>query len=461
MFKKYIGDRAFYRSVFAIAIPIMIQNGITNMASLVDNLMVGQLNLTAMSGVSVVNQFVFIYTLALLGVTSGPGIFTAQFYGSEDHEGIRHCFRFKMMGCMLFGIASIAILTYAGTPLINSFLQGEGAVQDKAATLQYGLDYISIMVWGLIPLAIYIAYSSTLRECGQTTIPMVSGVIAVVMNMALNYVLIFGKFGAPMMGVRGAALATVVARYVEMGITVIWTHTHRKEQPFIKKAYRSLYIPRRLLGRMLVKGSPLMANEFLWAFGTTFLNQCYSTKGYDVVGATNITITVSNLTSVVNIALGITVGIILGQMLGAQRPKEEIMDTNRKLTALAVVAGVVFGIVLALIAYPFPKLYNASSHVHLLAAQLMLVIAVMKPSDSYMFSAYFTLRSGGKTWTTFFYDGGFIWLVTVPLIYCLSRFTDMPIVWLYAMSFVPNLAKCVAAYFLIGRGNWMQNLTTK
>ena len=459
MLKKYIGDKAFYRTVLAIALPIIIQNGITNLAGLLDNLMVGQLGTPQMSGVSVVNQFVFIFTLALVGATSGPGIFTAQFFGSKDHEGIRHTFRFKVLICLILGIVGICLLLFVGTPLINTFLTGEGTAAEKAQTLAFGLDYISALVWGLLPMSLYFAYSSTLRECGQTTVPMAASTIAVFVNLTFNYMLIFGKFGMPELGVKGAAWGTVISRYVELAIVVVWTHRHKLQMPFIQGAYRSFRIPGNLLGKILAKGSPLIVNEFLWAFGITFLNQCYSTLGFNVVSATSITTTIANLTNVVNLALGLTIGIVLGQMLGAQRPAEEIRDTNRKLTTLAVLAGVVFGGVLAIVAFPFPKLYKSSAEVHLLATQLMLVLAITKPMDTYMFAAYYTLRSGGKTWTTFFYDSGALWMVTAPLIFILSRYTDISIVPLYAMSFAPNLIKCVVAYFLIRRGSWIQNLT--
>lgn len=459
MLKRYIGDKAFYRSVFAIALPIIIQNGITNFVSLLDNIMVGQLGTAQMSGVSVVNQFVFIFTLCLVGATSGAGIFTAQYYGSEDHAGIRYTFRFKMISCLIIGVLGVCVITLFGTPLINTFLQGEGSPEEIQLTLNYGLEYISVIVWGLIPLSVYFAYSSTLRECGQTTVPMISGTAAVFVNLGLNYVLIFGNFGAPAMGVRGAALATVISRYVELGITVLWTHFNSRKQPFIKGAYRSAYIPGTLLKKIAVKGSPLLVNEFMWAFGTTFLNQCYSVRSLDVVSATNIASTISNLSSVVTMALGTTIGIIMGQMLGAGKSETQVRDTNRKLMALSVSMGVVFAGVLALIAGPFPKMYNVTGAVQQLATQLILIVAIMKPTDTYMYCGYFTLRAGGKTWVTFLYDGGFVWLVTVPIVYCLSRFTTVPIVPLYAISMSTNLIKCVAGYILIRRGDWIQNLT--
>ena len=459
MLKKYIGDKAFYRSVFAIAIPMTIQNFITNFVSLLDNIMVGQLGTAQMSGVSVVNQFVFIFSLCLVGATSGTGIFTAQFYGSNDVNGIRYTFRFKTIVCLLLGVIGILVLSLAGAPLINTFLRGEGSAEDIQQTLQYGLEYIPIILWGFLPQSLYFAYSTTLRECGQTTVPMVSGSVAVCVNLFFNYVFIFGHFGLPAMGIRGAALATVMARYVELFIVVWWTHKNHRKHPFIEGAYRSIHIPKPLVKKIAIKGSPLLANEFLWAFGMTFLNQCYSTRGFNVVSATNITSTISNLSSVMIFALGATISIILGQMMGAGRPAEEIKIANQRLTALSVFLGFVFGGLLALIAFPFPKFYNTSAEIHLLSAQLILVMAVTKPADTYMYSAYFTLRSGGKTWIAFIYDGGYIWAITAPIVYLLSRFTDIGIVPLYTIGLCANFIKCIGAYFVIRRGNWIQNLT--
>lgn len=459
MLKRYIGNKAFYKSVFAIALPIIIQNGITNFVSLLDNIMVGQLGTPQMSGVSVVNQFIFIFTLTLVGATSGAGIFTAQFFGSGDHKNIRYTFRFKLICCAIVGIVGILLLLFAGTPLINTFLQGEGTADQIQQTLQYGLDYASVIVWGMLPLAIYFAYSTHLRECGQTTVPMVSGIVAVFVNLIFNYMLIFGHFGVPAMGVKGAALATVLARYAEMLITVIWTHAHSKQHPFIKGAYRSVHVPIKLLGRMSLKGAPLLVNEFMWSFGITFLNQCYSTRSLDVVSATNISITITNLTNVVTLALGVTIGIIMGQMMGSGKSEKEIRDANRKLIALSVFMGAVFAIVLAIIAYPFPKLYNAEPHIQLLATHLMLIMAFMKPFDTYMYAGYYTLRSGGKSWITFAYDSGYLWVITAPLVFCLSRFTSIDILPLYAISLGTNLLKCFAGAYLLRKGNWVQNLT--
>lgn len=459
--RTYIGDRAFYKKVFAIAIPIIIQNGITNFVSLLDNIMVGQMGPTEMSGVAVVNQFIFIFNLCLFGANSGAGIFTAQFFGSRDHRGIRYTFRFKLLICTALTALAVCVFLPAGPFLINTFLQGEGSAQDIADTLTYGQEYLHVMLWGLFPFALYNAYATTLRECGETRVPMIAGITAVFVNLIFNYLLIFGHFGFPRLGVRGAALATVLSRFVELFIVMLWTHTHSKDHPFISGAFRALRIPKKLLGQIAVKGSPLLMNEALWSLGITALNQCYSTCGFDVVTATSIAGTVSNLASVVTMALGNTIGIIMGQMLGSGAPEDQVRDTNRKLTALSVFLGVVFGGVLAAVSGLFPRFYNTTDSIRTLATALILVIAAMKPFQTYMYSGYFTLRSGGKTWITFLYDAGFLWSFSVPLAFILSRFTQIPIIPLYCVTQSADILKCILGSILIKKGAWIQNLTEK
>ena len=240
MFKRYIGDRRFYRHVLGIALPIIIQNGITNFVSLLDNIMVGQVGTLQMSGVSIVNGLMFVFNLCIFGACSGAGIFTAQFHGSQEHEGVRHTFRFKMLICLILSALGISVFWLGGRGLIGLYLQGEGDPTEAAKTLEFGLEYMYVMLLGLIPFAFSNAYASTLRETGQTVVPMMAGIAAVGVNLVLNYVLIFGHFGAPAMGVMGAAAATAISRYVELAIVAGWTHFNGTRHPFIRGAYRSL-----------------------------------------------------------------------------------------------------------------------------------------------------------------------------------------------------------------------------
>ena len=456
---RYIGDRAFYRRVFGVAVPIIIQNGISNFVSLLDNIMVGQVGTIPMSGVSIVNGLLFVFNLSIFGASSGAGIFTAQFYGSQDHTGVRHTFRFKLLICTVLSLLGAAIFLFGGSGLIGLYLTGEGDAATAAGALEYGLKYLSIMLWGFLPFALTNTYSSTLRETGETFIPMVGGITAVCVNLVLNYVLIFGHFGAPKMGVEGAALATVISRYVELAIVAGWTHSHTARNPFIVGAYRSMYIPGRLLKSILIKGMPLLINEFLWSSGMAIMNQCYSTCGLDVVPAMNISSTLFNLGSVVFLSMGNSVGIIMGQMLGAGHPEAEVRDANRKLIAVSVASGAVFGVLMAAVSGLFPEIYNTTDAVRHLAAQLICVSAVMMPFNSYTNATYFTLRSGGQTLVTFLFDSCFVWVCCVPLAFCLSRFTGISILPLYIICQGTDFIKCAVGAFMLKQGKWIQNLT--
>lgn len=459
MYRKFIGDKAFYRRFLLVAVPIIVQNGISNFVSLLDNIMVGQVGSIQMSGVSIVNGLIFVFNLCVFGASSGAGIFTAQFFGSNDHEGIRYTFRFKMLICTLLSVLGIGIFLAAGTPLIQLYLQGEGEASEAAQVLHYGLNYLHVMLWGLVPFALNNAYASTLRETSQTTVPMVAGIVAVLVNLVLNYVLIFGRFGAPELGVEGAAIATVISRYVELAIVVLWTHLHGKACAFIRGAYRSLYIPADLLKKIVIKGMPLLLNEALWSGGMAFLNQCYSTCGLEVVPAMNISTTIYNLSSVVYLSGGNAVGILMGQMLGAGSTNDQIRDSNRKLITANVLFGAAFGLLLASISGVFPMIYNTTDSVRRTATALICISAVMMPVSSYLNATYFTLRSGGKTLVTFVFDSGYVWSCAIPVAFILSRFTELPILPLYAICQSLDFIKCFIGAAMLKKGTWIQNLT--
>lgn len=459
MKEKYLGDKAFYRHAFAIAVPIIIQNGITNFVSLLDNIMVGQVGTMPMTGVSIMNQLVFVFNLCIFGACSGAGIFTAQFYGSADDEGIRYTFRFKALIVTVLSILAAGIFFLKGDVLGGLYLQGEGSAADAADALGYGLRYLNIMLIGFLPFALTNAYSGTLRETGQTLVPMIGGITAVGVNLVLNYVLIFGHFGAPAMGVEGAAIATVISRFVELLLVGGWTHLNSGRNRFIVGAYRSVHIPVKLLKNIAVKGLPLLANEFLWSVGIALLNQCYSTCALEVVPAMNICNTLSNLSSVVFLSMGNAVGIIMGQMLGAGNSENTLRDTNRKLLFMAVCSGFLCSAAMAVLGIFFPGIYNTTASVRHLASELIIICALFMPVHSFLNSTYFTLRSGGQAFITFLFDSAFVWVCSVPVAYGLSRFTALSIIPIYIMVNCMDVFKCALGYYLLKKGSWIQNLT--
>ncbi len=226
---KFIGNRDFYRMVLMIAVPIMIQNGITNFVSLLDNIMIGQVGTEQMSGVAIVNQLIFVYNLCIFGGVSGAGIFTAQYFGQGNHEGVRQTMRFKLWMVMIITTLTAALFLCSGTVLISGYLKGDGSAESIAATLMYGKQYLKIMLVGLPAFALVQIYSSTLRECGQTMLPMKAGIAAVAVNLLFNYILIYGKLGAPALGVSGVfiwcvsvVIAFVLSRYTALPVIAVY-----------------------------------------------------------------------------------------------------------------------------------------------------------------------------------------------------------------------------------------------
>ena len=454
---KFIGNKDFYRRVITITIPIMIQQAITNFVGMLDNIMVGQIGTTQMSGVAIANQLIFVFNICVFGAVSGAGIYGAQFYGKGDKEGLRNTFRFKILVCAAVSAIAIALFCLKGEALINLYLQGEGSAESAAEVLQSGLKYLMIMLLGIIPFAWTQCYASTLKETGETVLPMKAGVTAVFVNLIFNYILIFGKFGAPQLGALGAAVATVLSRYVELLIVIIWTHRHHVTNDWVEGAYRSFRMPGALVKSITITGAPLLINETIWAAGQAVITQCYSSRGIAAVAALNISSTISNVFNVVFFAMGNAIGIMVGQLLGANK-MDEAKDTDRKLIFFTVMSCFIVGSIMAVVAPLFPAIYKTEQLVKDYATAFLRIAALCMPLNAFTHASYFTLRSGGKTIITFLFDSVFVWVVNIPLAYGLCHFTGLPIIPVILICSLAEAIKCVIGFILVKKGVWLNNI---
>ncbi len=456
---KLIGTKDFYRHVLVIAVPIMLQNGITNFVGMLDNIMVGRIGTEQMSGVSIVNQLFFILILCLFGATSGAGVLGAQYYGNGDYEGVRNTFRLKLWMSVILVAAAVVILFFFGDNLISLYLHDGSSEGDLEATLRHGHDYLRLMLIGQIPLAAEICYSSTLRESGETTVPMRASIIAVFVNLVLNYILIYGKLGFPVLGVKGAAIATIISRIVQVIIVVSWSHTHKDRAPYFKGAYRSLLVPRALIGKVAVLALPLMMNETLWSLAIATQTACFSVRGLSAVAALNISSTINNVFNIVFIAMGDAVAIIVGQLLGAGKVEEGKLTAYR-IILFSVVICLFIGAVMFVVAPFFPRIYETSDEVKSIAAGMIRITACMMPVQAFLHATYFTIRSGGKTLITFIFDSGFMWVVAVPLTFCLTTFTTFGIVTIFLICQTSDLLKSLVGFIMMKRGTWARSIVS-
>lgn len=455
--ERMFGDRDFYEQVVAVVVPIIIQNTVSNVVSLLDNVMVGRVGTLQMSAVAIVNQLLFVFNLCIFGGLAGAGIFATQYAGAHDDKGVRDCFRVKWMIALSMLACALVVLIAFPKRLIGMYLVQETAQADAAATLGFGMDYLTVMLWGLLPFGVSQVYASTLREVGETRLPMFASVAAILVNLVFNYFLIFGKCGFPELGVTGAAIATVLSRYVETAIIMVYTHMKSHHFGFIRGAYRSLRVPKPLMISILCRGTPLLVNEFLWSSGMAVLLQCYSVRGLDVVAACNIATTVSNLFKVVFLSMGNAVAIMVGQALGAN-DIERAKNCTWRLMTLSVGSNLIMATLLALFAPAIPNIYNTEPHVRQIATQLIYVVAVMMPAYSFSHCCYFTLRSGGKTIITFLFDSVFTWCVNVPAAWLLAYKTGLGIVPLYFGVQALEMVKVVVGFVLVKKGVWIHNI---
>ncbi len=453
-------NKTLLKTVLLIAFPIMVQNGFTNFVNLLDNIMVGRLGTEQMSGVAIVNELLFVYNLCIFGGLSGAGIFTAQYYGKEDSEGVRNTFRFKFVLAFALALLAIMVLTVFGDSLMGYYLNESSDGGNLAQAFDAGKGYLTIMLVGLPGFALTQVYSSTLRECGQTMVPMKAGIAAVIVNLALNYVLIYGKLGFPALGVRGAAIATVISRYVEAAIVIVWTHRNSEQQPFVKSLYRTLKVPGSLVSRISKKGMILLVNEALWSLGMTLVTQCYSMRGLNAVAGVNIANTINNLFKVVFLAFGSSVGIIVGRLLGAGR-LDEARETDKKIMIISVCISSIVGLLMLSISGLFPRIYNTNEVARSIATSLIIVQAICLPIDAFKNATYFTLRSGGRTFITFLFDGFSIITVNYPIAFILSRFTSASVLWIFISVQIGGLVKCIAGYFLVKKGVWVRDIVVE
>lgn len=453
---KLWNEKGFYRYVLALALPIMLQNGVTNFVGLLDNIMIGRIGTEQMSGVAIVNQLLFVFNLTLFGATAGPGIFTSQFHGHGSVDGVRQTFRFKLLTCMSFCAVGLAVFLGFGDSLIRAWLHDTGT-GDLELTFESARAYLLVMLPGLLPFALKEVYASTLRETGETVVPMRAALAAVVINLALNYVLIFGKLGLPALGVAGAAIATVVSRVAECVIVVVYTHRRSASHPYIQGAYRSLRIRRELAADIVRKGLPLLFNELLWSTSMAMLSRCYSERGLDVVAGYNISTAVTNVSCVCFLALGQATAIIIGNLLGAGKT-EDARRTAPKMTAFstAVCAGV--GLVQIALSGVFPLLYNTTDAIRDLGRWFILIHGCYQPIFAITNCEYFTLRSGGSVLITFFFDSIYEWIAAVPVAAALVFGTNLPVTVIFALVLLCEALKAVLGWIYVRQGEWVRNL---
>ncbi len=449
--RSLIGDRVFYKRLFAVSLPIVLQQLLTSSLQLIDNLMVGKLGELAIGSVSVVNQLYFVVILISFGALGGAGIFTAQFFGSKEVDKLKQTFRFKLIIAVMLAVFSLVLFTFFGKILISQFTE-------NPVTINGGLDYLNIVKWSMLPWAFSIAISTTFREIGTTKPLLWITIAAIITNTVLNYLLIFGHLGLPELGIRGAAIGTLASRFVEFAFMFILLI--KKGKIFNTSIKDVFKIERLLLKSIIIMALPLLLNELFWSMGQTMFLQSYSTRGDSALAAMNITGAISQLVFVTFGGIGTGIAVLVGNTLG-KNELEVAKDNAKKVIAFAVVFAFFTGIILFILSFFVLDLYDISDVTKSIAKSNIRINAIFIPVFSFNVSMYFTLRAGGDTRSTMMMDSGYMWIVPVPLIFILARVTDWSVITLFLIVQLLEIPKSIFALSRYRKEHWVRNLASE
>lgn len=458
--KKLLGNKSFYKNLLIVSIPIILSQIIGQFVNILDNLMVGQLSSEEFNAVSIANQFLFIFNLTIFGIMAGPSIFATQYHGAKNIDGVKECIRYKWLLSIVILIIGLIIFITCDDLLFNLFIHNEELNDcNPIDVINFGKDYLYIMLIGLIPFIIGEIYSSNLREDKETLIPMIANIIAVGINLVLNYLLIFGKFVFPTLGVKGAAIATVIARIISCLIVMFFAIINKKYR--YNNCIFKKFFPKFTTVKLIFKNSYLLLfNEVLWSTGMMLINYCYSLRGLDVVAATNIVSTFTNLFGFFGTSVGSAVAIILGQTLGANKLQEAKEDSVKYL-AFSVILGVFVAILMYILKDTIPSLYKMDSSIIDTASLLIAISAIVIPIRVYSITCYFIIRSGGKVLITFLFDSVFTICIRFLVTFFVVYFTNASIYIVYMISELLEIIKIFVGTILVKKGIWIENITKK
>lgn len=446
--KNLIGTKSFYKKLIAVSLPIVVQQLITSSLQLVDNIMVGSLGDFAVGSVSSVNQLYFVVILVIFGALGGAGVYTAQYFGAKDYDKLKQTFRFKIIISLILALISFVILSFFGRFLISLFTE-------TSETINNGVNYLNIIKWSMFPWAISVSVSFTFREIGITKPLLRISIIAILTNTILNFLLIFGYLGFPQLGIEGAAIATLISRFLESGLFVILLV--KKGQVFSTKFKNLFKIEKVILKSIIIMAIPLMLNEVLWSTGQTVFFEAYSTRGDAALAAASVTGAISQLVFVTFGGVSTGIAVMVGNTLGENK-LEKAKDNAKKLIFASIIFSAFMGVLLFILSYFILGIYDISDQAKRIATFNIRVNAFLIPVLAFNVSMYFTLRAGGDTKSTFIMDSGYMWVIQVPTALILSRFTSLPANILFLIIQLEELPKMIFAYSRYKREHWVRNL---
>ena len=440
-------SREFIRHALALALPVMVQQLLNSLLNMTDTVMVGMIGETAISGVAVANKVFSIYQMILFGLSNGFGIFISQYGGSGQRDRITDVFNEGLRSCLVVGGLGIVICGCFQDEILGLYLKNvEVAVLAKR--------YLSVLLVSFLPFAATNMYSVCFRSLEMPRCTLIAGPVSFLFNVVGNYVLMFGKLGFPALGVAGAAVSTVISRFIELAMLY---GLGRKYLAVVRLKLRYA-MGMRFRGMIWKRAVPLMTNELIWSVGLNVIFISYSYAGESFIPAVTVVDSINNLVYVVFSGCSVAISAIIGKTLGSgalEQAQKEVRTVIKLVLAIYLTGGVI----LIATSPVTPRLFSLSDANLHMAARLLIVKALFAWTQGYSNTVYYVLRSGGDTKSVLIIDGIFTWLGPVLLSIVGARFLHLNIMWTYLLVEGAGLLKvCLATYFL-RKGNWIRNLT--
>ena len=442
-------DRSFYRSLVTLAVPISLQNLVTFAVSFADNVMIGSLGDDAISGVYIGGQLQSVLQMFVGGIEGAILILAAQYWGKKDTQSIRKVVSIGIKFALAVGLLSSLVAVLFPQWVIRAFTTEPGVIQEGAAYVQIvGFTYLFFSVSQVMIAA--------MRSVETARIGLYISCMALVINVCLNYVFIFGHFGFPAMGVRGAALATLVSRILEMCVGVGYVFFVDKKMRFGLKDL--LHTDRQLLRDFIRYGLPVIGGQVVWAINSLANTKILGYYSAGVIAAASITGMLHNLVYVWMNGMSSAVGIITGKTVGAGQ-YEKMKEYSKTVQMIFLFVGLISGAAVFLARDGFISLYNASPEAQAYSRQFINVISVTIIGTCYQAACLFGLvKSGGDISFVFKNDTIFVFLVVIPSS-LLAMWLGAPPWVVFACLKCDQILKCFVAIVKINRYNWMKNLT--
>ncbi len=452
--KAMLRDIAFLKKVLTIALPVAMQGMLNTVVNLVDNLMIGSLGSTAIASVGLANKVFFVFTLLVFGVASGSGVLAAQYWGNQDVKNIRK----------VLGIGLIISLTGAILFLTPARLKPELMMRiftTSQASIQMGAAYLAVVAFSYPCTAISNTYVAMLRAVNHVKAPVVISCVAIMVNIVFNYILIYGKLGAPALGVAGAAIATLIARVVEMTLIIVVVYVGKT--PLACRLRELFGYTREFLRQFFRTAIPVICNEFVWGLGITIYSMAYGRMGDDAVAAITIATTIQDIVVVLFQGLSAATAVILGNEMGAGKLKQAELYA-KYIFILQFMLTIFAALVIVTLRWPFISLYQPgiSDEVAMSVSRCLLMFALFTPAKMFNFvNIVGVLRSGGDTMMCLFIDTSGVWFIGIPLAFIGGLVLKQPIHIVYGMVMLEEVYKAAIGFWRYRQKKWLRNLAVE